>query len=68
MGFLPKKGNASVKSMQKVYKLENFKDMNCGPDFKINGVNTIAYLGRLELYLPEDKWHNSNLRTKTVFT
>lgn len=64
MGFLPKKGNASVKSMLKVYDMERYyqqhlsdptfleSKLNC-PNGNINGINTIAYLGRLELYVPE---------------
>lgn len=64
LGFLPKKGNASVKSMLKVYGLESHyanhmgsasyleKLINC-QDSNIQGINTVAYLSRLELYVPE---------------
>lgn len=64
LGFLPKKGNASVKSMLKVLKLEDhytshladssyLEDIiNCS-DANMSGINTIAFLGRLELYVSE---------------
>lgn len=67
LGFLPKKGNASVKSMLKVYKLEDcytnhMQDssflenrINC-EGASLSGINTIAYLGRLELYVSEYHW------------
>lgn len=71
IGFLPKKGNASVKSMLKVYKMEdNYanhisdssfleKTINC-QGASISGINTIAYLGRLELYLLEHHWKSAS--------
>jgi len=65
IGFLPKKGNASVKSMLKAYHLEDHYDkhmssssshlqrlINC-PQAQISGINTTAYLSRLELYVDE---------------
>lgn len=79
LGFLPKKGNASVKSMLKVYKLEEHyaQHMKCpklteemvhceGAGF--NGINTIAYLSRLELYVPEKQWKAASMFTKGALT
>lgn len=76
LGFLPKKGNASIKSMLKVYKIEElYSQINSfyqnqisegvgSKHANISGVNTIAYLSRLELYVPEDRWKESTLAQK----
>lgn len=92
-GILTKRGNASVKSMLKVYKLEseyeahiqlssekqvqaedddedaplkgNFnlaKKINCKGAI-INGVNTLALMSRMELYVDEYKWKNVDKNT-----
>ena len=73
LAFLPKKGNASVKSMLKVYKLEEHYDMHKSEEIQvqdiinckgacIQGINTIGYLARMELYVPEQKWKDSSFR------
>ena len=54
--------------MQKVYKMDDMTAINCGPEFKITGINTIAYLGRLELYIPEQQWREASLFTQTALT
>jgi len=71
LGFLPKKGNASVKSMLKAYKLEDHYSshladskhleglINC-KGANMSGINTIAYLARLELYVPEHQWKSAS--------
>lgn len=79
LGFLPKKGNASVKSMLKVYKLEehystHMKDpahtellINC-PGAQLMGINTTAFLSRLELYVVEKQWLEGNMFVKGALT
>ena len=75
LGLLPKKGNASVKSMLKVYKLEHHYDnhkrdpratealVNCQgfSQQSPSDVNTVAFLSRLELYVSAEKWVSASL-------
>ena len=64
MGILTKRGNASIKSMLKVYKLEteyeaakfNIAERLKCPGALISGINTIGLMMRMELYLDEDRW------------
>jgi hypothetical protein len=66
-GILTKRGNASIKSMLKVYKLdEEFQDLSdkgipdalgC-PGSQIGGINTTALMLRMELYVDEYRWHS----------
>jgi len=80
LGFLPKKGNASVKSMLKVYKLEDQysshmsyggakteKLISC-EGAQIKGINTIAYLSRLELYVAEHQWLKASMEQRAALT
>ena len=87
IGLLPKRGNASVKSMLKAYKMEEMyakhmsnnepghskssfeieKEINC-QDALISGINTVAYLSRLELYVSEDHWKKASMQLKHSLT
>lgn len=80
LGILPKKGNASVKSMLKVYKLEHHYSrhmldpktthslINCDGCLQFSGVNTVAFLSRLELYVNADKWLSASLFQQSALT
>jgi hypothetical protein len=66
--------------MLKAYHLENHyekhihgstshlqKLINC-PDAMIQGINTTAYLSRLEVYVDENQWTSASLRLKFALT
>ncbi len=67
LGILTKRGNASVKSMAKVYRKEaeysadsigsfNLQEEIGCKGAQINGINTVALMMRLELYVDEQRW------------
>lgn len=94
LGILTKRGNASIKSMVKVYKMEaqyteslekvaeaakeathdsvlgellGHKKFDVGealrcPGAQISGINTMALLMRLELYVDEHRWLGDQVR------
>lgn len=74
MGILTKRGNASIKSMVKVYKLENeyneeakfniAERLRC-PGALITGINTIGLMMRMELYLEEERWKSLDVNTQS---
>ena len=85
LGILPKKGNASIRSMLKVYKLEDYYDRHLNGTnhlesnlelqkvlkchgAHLQGINTIGYLSRMELYVSEKRWRESTFRQKSALT
>ena len=72
LGFLTKRGKGSVKSIAKVYRLEEATPLadypnriGC-PDAQIQGINTSALLLRLEMYVDEARWKDVNEDTKSI--
>jgi len=64
LGILTKRGNASIKSMLKVYRQDLDSDLNpedlarrlgC-PGAVISGINTFALMLRIELFVDEYRW------------
>jgi len=67
LGILTKRGNASVKSMLRVYhqELDSNPEADLGrrlgcPGAVISGINTIGLMLRIELFVDEHRWKSLN--------
>lgn len=72
LGLMIKRGNASVNSLLKAYgiekddvsKLRVAEEICCPNAQGLNQLNTTALMTRMELYVPEHRWRNTNLRVR----
>ena len=77
LGLLTKRGNASIKSMVKVYGCDHAYTqdptfdlasfLHC-PGATFQGINTLALLVRLELYVDEGRWKSLDRHTQSSLT